>query len=296
MHICIYICMYVHIYIYIHNEIGGSLSSPSSRKNDANDTSPNVEDARHNYEINKFLNPSDREINGVNVTPPKDIQGSSNEIENKKSRLSSKNIKGANSPSKGLQVNVLRSSPSSSFCQKNNGDVDDDITISSPSYNDYDIKTGNRIYKSPSSSPYKENNDDNITISSSFSSFWNANDHAIFTKTFRRVQLNGTLRKDFIGTLRSHLPYKSVEDILVHEDWYRRLRSIINSQKECTNAYELSRSELIIKAKEGMLVYIYIRMYTSIHMNMYMSIYIYIHIHTCIYIHIFICIYKYIYI
>jgi hypothetical protein len=151
------------------------------------------------------------------------IQGGINEIDTKKSQLSSKKIKGVNSPSKGLQIQVIKSGPSSSSCKNNSGDVDD-ITISSPSYNDYDIKTGNKIYKSPSSSPYKENNDDDNTVFSSFSSFWNANDHAIFTKTFRRVQLNGTLRKDFIGTLRSHLPHKSVEDILVHEDWYRRLR------------------------------------------------------------------------
>jgi len=138
-------------------------------------------------------------------------------------------------------------SPSSSFYKKTNGGDD----ILGNSIQECDLKSSVDSIKSLSS-PYRKsnNNDDSMTISSS-SSTWNPDDHAIFTKTFRRVQLNGTLRKAFITTLRSHLPYKSIEDILAYEDWYRRLRSVINSQKDSASTYELSRSELITQAKEG---------------------------------------------
>mmetsp|Transcript_36290 Transcript_36290/g.34299 ORF Transcript_36290/g.34299 Transcript_36290/m.34299 type:complete len:746 (+) Transcript_36290:142-2379(+) len=137
--------------------------------------------------------------------------------------------------------------PSSSSYKKTNGGDD----ILGNSIQECDLKSSVDSIKSLSS-PYRKsnNNDDSMTISSS-SSTWNPDDHAIFTKTFRRVQLNGTLRKAFITTLRSHLPYKSIEDILAYEDWYRRLRSVINSQKDSASTYELSRSELITQAKEG---------------------------------------------
>lgn len=137
---------------------------------------------------------------------------------------------------------------------------------SSPKGMQYDLERSNGSCvadaRSLSSSSYLQGNDDmaadnigglgSLSVSSpSSSSSWSADDHAIFTKTFRRVQLNGTLRKVFITTLRSHLPHKSMENILSHEDWYRRLRSAIISQNESTAAYEQSRSELISQAKDS---------------------------------------------
>jgi hypothetical protein len=84
---------------------------------------------------------------------------------------------------------------------------------------------------------------------------WSENDHDTFVKVYRKAQVKGTQRKQLLQFLIGELPTRSQDDIVLHEEWYRKMKFIANKYKESEVAYTAARAELIADAKTALREY-----------------------------------------
>eukprot|EP01038_Epipyxis_sp_PR26KG_P006977 gene6977-9537_t len=79
---------------------------------------------------------------------------------------------------------------------------------------------------------------------------WDAHDHDIFSKEFKKAQVSGTKRKIMLDMLSEQLPNKSLDEILIHEEWYRKMRLIQTKFKDSDSIYRTTRQDMIQQAKD----------------------------------------------
>lgn len=84
---------------------------------------------------------------------------------------------------------------------------------------------------------------------------WKAEDHEVFTKIFKKAQVTGMLRKVMTDLMVSQLPHIPHDEILLHEEWYRKMRSISNKYKESEQVYVTTRADLVQEAKQAVLAF-----------------------------------------
>lgn len=87
--------------------------------------------------------------------------------------------------------------------------------------------------------------DDNDTSSLAATGGWSEDDHDVFTKIYRRGQLNGSQRNAVTTMLQRQLPHKSQQDISIHEVWYRAVKAISNKKKDLLTRYTTTRYSAI---------------------------------------------------
>ncbi|RYH30135.1 hypothetical protein EON65_06130 [archaeon] len=78
---------------------------------------------------------------------------------------------------------------------------------------------------------------------------WESSDHDIFVKIFKKAHSTGMKRKLMMDLLIAQLPAKTMDDILLHEEWYRKMKFITNKYKDIESTYRTSRQDLIENAR-----------------------------------------------
>jgi hypothetical protein len=77
--------------------------------------------------------------------------------------------------------------------------------------------------------------------------------HDIFIKIYRKAELTGMLRKKMLELLKTELlssyPSLIMDDILLHEEWYRKMKMINNKYKQYEIQYKTQRKEIIQQMK-----------------------------------------------
>lgn len=91
-----------------------------------------------------------------------------------------------------------------------------------------------------------------ITGSHLYGNFPNKTSHEIFVKVYRKAEVTGMLRKTMIEILLKELsPYHlTLDDILIHEEWYRKMKTIQSKYKQIELQYITKRKEIIHLMKE----------------------------------------------
>jgi hypothetical protein len=79
---------------------------------------------------------------------------------------------------------------------------------------------------------------------------WAENDHDTFVKVYRKAQVTGMQRKTMLDILKAELPEHNLEDILIHEEWYRKMKFFSTQAKEADAAHNTARLALVDQAKE----------------------------------------------
>lgn len=80
---------------------------------------------------------------------------------------------------------------------------------------------------------------------------WEASDHDIFCKIFKKAQVTGMKRKIMMELLTSQLPSKSMDDILLHEEWYRKMKLLQGKYKDAEAVYKTNRQDLMNEARKA---------------------------------------------
>jgi hypothetical protein len=81
---------------------------------------------------------------------------------------------------------------------------------------------------------------------------WEANEHDVFCKIYRKAQVSGMKRSLLLDLLRTQLPTKTKDDILLHEEWYRKMKAIQGKYKEAEAIYKTQRVDLLSKARTAL--------------------------------------------
>lgn len=82
---------------------------------------------------------------------------------------------------------------------------------------------------------------------------WSQSEHDTFVKIYRNAELKGIKRSKMLEQLQLALSSnfsKSSEDILVHEEWYRKSRLIQKKYKDTEQSLQVQRQDAIIQAKQ----------------------------------------------
>ncbi len=91
-----------------------------------------------------------------------------------------------------------------------------------------------------------------ITGSHLYGNFPNKASHEIFVKVYRKAEVTGMLRKTMIEILLKELSpfHLTLDDILIHEEWYRKMKTIQSKYKQIELQYITKRKEIINLMKE----------------------------------------------
>ena len=84
---------------------------------------------------------------------------------------------------------------------------------------------------------------------------WSSEQHDIFVKIYRRAQVTGMKRKLMLELLASQLPTQPMDAILLHEEWYRKMKQIAARYKESDATYSTTRYDLIELAKRSLIAH-----------------------------------------
>lgn len=91
---------------------------------------------------------------------------------------------------------------------------------------------------------------------------WTSTEHDIFVKVYRKAQVTGMLRKQMMDLLVTQLGganssenslCKTIEDIHIHEEWYRKMKHIHNKYKDGDAVYVTTRQDIIQQTKQDMI-------------------------------------------
>jgi hypothetical protein len=80
---------------------------------------------------------------------------------------------------------------------------------------------------------------------------WEKDVHDTFVKIYRKAQVSGMLRKKMMDTMVAQLPaFVSMDDILLHEEWYRKMKLLQTKHKESELGYTTRRKDLMLTIVE----------------------------------------------
>lgn len=83
---------------------------------------------------------------------------------------------------------------------------------------------------------------------------WTSDEHAIFAKVYKKAQVTGMKRKLMLELLTAQLKAtRSLDEILTHEEWHRKMKSIALKYKESDAVYSTSRQDMAAQAKKELI-------------------------------------------
>jgi hypothetical protein len=133
------------------------------------------------------------------------------------------------------EVGIIMPSKGSSLTIDDGDDIDGDIPRSSR--NQQENKIAN------------ERNDEG----GFYGNFPDKISHDIFVKIYRKSEVTGMQRKKMLELLKTELlslyPSLIMDDILLHEEWYRKMKIINNKHKQYEIQYKTQRKEIIQQMK-----------------------------------------------
>eukprot|EP01039_Chlorochromonas_danica_P003981 gene3980-4355_t len=91
--------------------------------------------------------------------------------------------------------------------------------------------------------------------SCSASKGWEVSHHDVFVKIYRKAQLTGMKRQLMLSLLQSELPSHSLDEILLHEEWYRKMKFIQAKYKDSEKDYRVKRQDLLDEARRAVRSY-----------------------------------------
>lgn len=84
---------------------------------------------------------------------------------------------------------------------------------------------------------------------------WEADEHDAFCKIYKKAQISGMKRRTMMDLLVAQLPARSMDDILAHEEWFRKMKTIQVKYKDSEELYKTSRQDLMSEARAAIKAY-----------------------------------------
>ena len=77
---------------------------------------------------------------------------------------------------------------------------------------------------------------------------WTEDDHKTFVKICNRSSVKGLLRNKMLEQLQQQLPHISLDSIVAHEEWFRKVKQLAERHREATQQYTSRRMELLTQS------------------------------------------------